>query len=165
MLNLILYLTVSFFYNGGSNKLLKLASHKRVKNHMRHVWHKKFHPDIRFALNACLLFISPPARRPDGANNPAEAWFGLKTFIESNTPLIKLLGWMAIVGLSAAIIIASCLAVSRLVTLWDYWFEEVRRPDSESAFKRYMRIISFWLAVMGMTAWATCKLLTQHLLP
>lgn len=108
-----------------------------------------------------LLFITTPPkleRRPEAS--AVELWFGLKAYVESDIIAVKVLGWVAVVTLVTSILLASCLAAFRLVTLWDYWFEEIRRPDLESGVHRFLRILSFWLAVLGFAAWAGCSLLS-----
>ncbi|MBI4430382.1 MAG: hypothetical protein HY587_01550 [Candidatus Omnitrophica bacterium] len=116
------------------------------------------------SLPAFFVFVGTPARKeetpPIRELSLSEQWFGLKAYTLSSTPFVRLLGWAAVTTLSLAIFLVVCLTVSRLSTLWDLWFEAIRRPDTESAVQRFLRILSFWLIVAGIAAWLLCKIIT-----
>ena len=121
------------------------------------------HAKYRFLYGCRTLpgfFVFVSARKDDTSHgmSPAEEWFGLKAYTLSASPVVCLLGWIAVGSLSLAVFLIVCLTVSRCVALWDLWFEAIRRPDHESSVQRFLRIFSFWLFVIGIASWLLCKI-------
>ena len=123
-------------------------------NYLKQCWSR-----IATQTSANLLFLPITLKQPEdvGPESASEGWFGLKAYIGSGIPILKVAGWLIVISLSTAAVVGSTLAVIRLTSLWDLWFEGVRLPDVEPPFQRSLRIITVWLAVFGISLWLLCK--------